>query len=198
MTLAFYAKGTASAERVRARIMRTGFTLFGQRVWSAEEDLVCRLFYPDYFALRQILYNRTPLAIQKRCQALGLAKRRRQWGPLDKQKLRKLYPSATKEEICATFPDVAWENIRAVAQYYGWKRDKKPYKVTGVIPLDQVRSRCYEIKWTMRDLDEESRTKRYFQTRGYRSKSPNFKDINRAAVVLGGQMEIRWEAEPSR
>ncbi|KQW62676.1 MULTISPECIES: hypothetical protein [unclassified Ensifer] len=195
MTLAFHARNAASAARVRARILRTGFTLFGQRVWSAEEDLVCQLFYPDYFALRQILYNRTSRAIQKRCQSLGLAKRRRQWGPLDKQKLRKLYPSATREEICATFPDVAWENIQAVARYYGWKRNKKPYKITGVVSLDQVRVRCYEIKWTMRDLDEESRTKRYFQTRGHRSKYPNFKEINRAASVLGGQLEIQWRQE---
>ncbi|MEY9631273.1 hypothetical protein [Sinorhizobium fredii] len=192
MSLAYFAKNAAAAERVRARILRTGFTLFGQRVWSAEEDLVCRLFHPDYFALRQILYNRTAQAIQRRCQVLGLAKRRRQWGPLDKQKLRKLYPSASREEICAAFPDVEWENIRAVARYYGWKRDKKPYKVTGVVSLDQVRIRCYEIKWTMRDLDEESGTKRYFQKRGCKSKSPNFRAINKAVRTLGGHMEVRW------
>lgn len=195
MSLAFHARNAAAAQRVRARILRTGYTLFGQRLWSEEEDLVCRLFYPDYFALRQILYNRTARAIQRRCQVLGLAKRRRQWGPLDKQKLRKLYPSASREEICATFPDVAWENIQAVARYYGWKRDKKPYKITGIVSLDQVRRRCYEIKWTMRDLDEESRTKRYFQTRGYCSKHPNFKQINRAVKTLGGQMEVRWSSD---
>ncbi|WP_037470691.1 hypothetical protein [Sinorhizobium fredii] len=195
MSLAYFARNAAAAERVRAQILRTGFTLFGQRTWKAEEDLVCRLFHPDYFAIQQILYNRTPRAIRARCQKLGLARRRRQWGPLDKQKLRKLYPSTSREEICAAFPDVAWENIQAVARYYGWKRDKKPYKITGVVSLDQVRRRCYEIKWTMRDLDEESRTKRYFQTRGYRSKHPNFRAIHRAVQTLGGQMEVRWTAE---
>ncbi len=47
----------------------------------------------------------------------------------------------------------------------------------------------------MRDFDEEAGTKRYFQTRGYRSKYPNFRAINRGVRALGGHLEIRWDEQ---
>ena len=193
MSLSHLARGAASAARLRAHVLRSGYTLFGEKAWTEGEDLVCRLFWPDYFALRQILYTRSECAIKSRCRRLGLARRRRMWGPLDKQKLRRLYPEGTKEEICSAFSDVSWENIQAVARYYGYRRKKKPYKITGVPALDAVRSRCYDVKINMRELDEDCGTKRYFQRRGYRSDYPNFRAINRAAKYLGGHMEVRWD-----
>jgi len=47
----------------------------------------------------------------------------------------------------------------------------------------------------MRDFGEEAGTKRYFQTRGYRSKYPNFRAINRGVRALGGRLEIRWDEQ---
>ncbi|WP_323103159.1 hypothetical protein [Rhizobium sp. CC-YZS058] len=47
----------------------------------------------------------------------------------------------------------------------------------------------------MRDLDEEARTKRYFQTRGSDGRYPNFKAIRRAVVALGGDFEVRWRGD---
>ena len=84
-------------------------------------------------------------------------------------------------------------NIQAAARYYGYRRKKKPYKITGVPALDQLRCRCYEAHLTMRDADEEAGTKRYFQTRGYRSKYPNFKAISRGVKALGGHLEVNWD-----
>ncbi|TLX12293.1 hypothetical protein [Rhizobium sp. MHM7A] len=193
MNLAYLARGAASAERARARMLRSGYTVWGQKLWSEEEDLICRLFHPDYFALRQILCNRTDRAIQARCRKLGLVRPRQSWEWLARQKLRKLYPEATYDELCAAFPDRDLQNIQAAARYYGFKRKKKPYKITGVVSLDQFRSRCYDVQWTMRDADEEAGTKRYFQTRGYRSKYPNFKAISRGVKALGGHMEVQWD-----
>lgn len=182
------AEGAKSAARARAHILRSGYTLFGQRVWTEGEKLVCQLFYPDYFALRQILYTRSLCAIRSQCQALGLRRKKHLWGPLDKQLLRKLYPTASKEEICAAFPGVDWVNIRAVAKYYGYRRQKKRYKITGVAALDAIRSRCYDVKINMRELDEDCKTKNYFRRRGYRSDYPNFRAISRAAKYLGGSL----------
>lgn len=192
MSLAYFARNAGSAERIRAQMLRTGFTLFGQRIWTEQEDFVCRLFYPDYFALRQILYNRSEHAIKARCRKLGLVRKRHSWTPLKKQKLRRLYPEATHEELLAAFPGVDIQNIRSAARYYGYRRKKKPYKITGIPALDQLRSRCYDIKWTMRDADEEAGTKRYFQTRGYRSTYPNFRAIHRGVEALGGRLEVKW------
>lgn len=190
MQLKRAARGAAAAARLRSHILKSGYTLFGQRVWTEGEKLACELFYPDYFALRQILYTRSLSAIRSQCRALGLCKSRHHWGPLDKQKLRKIYPTGTREEICAAFPDVDWQNLCAVARYYGYRRKKKPYKITGVPALDAVRSRCYDVKINMRELDEDCKTKRYFQRRGYRSEYPNFRAINRAARYLGGELRL--------
>ncbi|MDB5524777.1 MAG: hypothetical protein JWM58_2540 [Rhizobium sp.] len=176
-------------------MLKTGFTLFGQRIWNEQEDFACKLFFPDYLGLQQILYSRSSAAIKAHCRKLGLVRPRHSWTPLERQKLRKLYPTASREEICLTFPNIDWENIQAMARYYGYRRKKKPYKITGVVALDQTRVQCYNENVNMRELDEECRTKRYFQTRGYRSKYPDFKAINRAVKWFGGQMEVRWGSE---
>lgn len=193
MSLAHFAKGAASAERLRGKMLRSGFTLFGQKLWTEDEDLVCRLFYPDYFALRQILYNRSEIAIKGRCRKLGLVPPRRTWGPLEKQRLRKLYPEASHDELRAAFPGVDMPTIRRAAQYYGYRRKRKPYKITGIKPLDQLRERAYDIGWFMPDVDEEARTGRYFRSRGCSSKYPNFKAIQRAVRALGGHLEACWD-----
>ncbi|MBY5357250.1 hypothetical protein HFO94_27615 [Rhizobium leguminosarum] len=195
MNLAYLARGAASAERARARMLRSGYTVWGQKLWSEEEDLICRLFHPDYFALRQILCNRTDRAIQARCRKLGLVRPRQSWEWLARQKLRKLYPEATYDELCAAFPDRDLQNIQAAARYYGFKRKKKPYKKTGVPALDAVRSRCYDVKINMRELDEDCRTKKYFQKRGCRTQYPNFRAINRAASYLGGYLDFHFPPE---
>jgi hypothetical protein len=193
MDLAYLARNAASAERARLRILRSGFTIGGHKIWSEEEDLICRIFYPDYFAICQILYNRSKKAIQTRCQKLGLVRRRVSWGWPERQKLRKLYPHASKDEICVALPGIEWQKIQSAARYYGYRREKKPYKITGIPALDQLRSRCHAIRWTMRDADEEAGTKRYFQTRGYRTKYPNYWAISRGVRALGGHLEIRWD-----
>ncbi|MFC3072328.1 hypothetical protein [Shinella pollutisoli] len=192
MDFTHLARNVASAERARARMLRTGFSISGHRLWAEEEDLICRLFHPDYFALYQILNGRSRIAIQARCRKLGLVKPRQSWEWPARQKLRKLYPEASKEIICREFPGVDWRNIQAAARYYGYHRKKKPYKITGVPALDQFRCRCYDVNWTMRDADEEAGTKRYFQTRGYRTKSPNFRAISRGVLALGGHLEVKW------
>lgn len=192
MTLAYYAKHAATAQRMRARMERSGFTPGGHRLWTPIEDDFCRLLHADQFAIRQLLPHRSAEAIQARCRRLGLGKKFHQWSALQKQKLRKMYPEAPQAEICQAFPGVDWPNIRAAAQRYGYRRKKKPYKVTGIIANDQVRSFCYDLGWIMRDLDEESGTGQYFQTRGYRRKYPNFKAIQRAAKALGGTLQVQW------
>ncbi|CVI14849.1 conserved hypothetical protein [Agrobacterium fabacearum CFBP 5771] len=193
MSLAQFVRGAVSAERIREKMLRSGFTLFGQKLWGEDEDLVCRLVHPDIFALRQILYARSEGAIRARCRKLGLTSPRRTWGPLDKQRLRKLYPEATHDELRTAFPGVEIERIRRVAHYYGYRRKRKPYKITGVVPLDQLRVRAYDNGWYMPDIDDEAGTGRYFRSRGYKSKYPNFKAIQRGVKVLGGRLEAVWD-----
>jgi hypothetical protein len=193
MDLAQLAKDAAVTERTRLKILRSGFTVSGHKLWTDEEDLICRIFHPDYSAICQVLHARSRKAVQTRCQRLGLAPRREAWGWSARQKLRKLYPDADRKEICDAFPGVSWDRIQAAARYYGFRRSRKPYKLTGIPALDQLRSRCYAIRWIMRDMDEEAGTGQYFQTRGYKSRSPDFNSIDKGVRALGGHLEVRWD-----
>jgi hypothetical protein len=195
MYLGDFTRGARTSGRVKEHMLRTGYTLFGSRLWSEQEDVICHICYPDYFAMAQILDGRTPAAIKARCRKLGLVRKRKHWGPLEKMRLRKMYPEGSREDICAAFPGVEWQNIRSSAQYYGYRRKKKPYKITGVVALDEFRRFCYDEKINMREADEDAGTKRYFQTRGYRSAHPNFRYIYRAVKFYGGVLNVRWDRD---
>lgn len=182
------------ASLARNKFLREGVRRNFYRYWAEREDLVCCLFYPNLGTIKWLLPWRTTGAIRWRCKQLNLFKPLcHRWTAREISILRKLYPSGTREEICEAIPNVDWQRICVAARYYGFRRDKKPYKITGVKALDGVRSKCYDLRWTMRDLDEECRTRNYFQTRGYRSEYPNFKAINRAVSTLGGILEVHWE-----
>lgn len=194
MYLGDFTRGARTSQRVKQHMLRTGFTYFGGKLWEEQEDVICRMCYPDYFAMAQMLPLRTSAAIKARCRKLGLVHHRHFWTPLEKMRLRKMYPEASREEICAAFPGIPWEHIQSTAQYHGYRRKKKPYKITGIVANDQLRQCCYRENVNMRELDEECNTKRYFQTRGYRTKYPNFVAINRAVKWFGGELEVKWAA----
>ena len=42
-------------------------------------------------------------------------------------------------------------------------------------------------------MDEEAGTGQYFQTRGYKSRYPDFKAIDKGVRALGGHLEVRWD-----
>jgi hypothetical protein len=46
MDLAQLAKNLALTERTRLNILRSGFTVSGHKLWTDEEDLICRIFHP--------------------------------------------------------------------------------------------------------------------------------------------------------
>lgn len=181
----------------RKRLKERGVTLTFSREWIQREDDACRILYPDIRAIRSAIWWRSEGAIIARCKRLGLGRREfHRWTGRDILILRKLYPSGSREEICAAIPGVEWKNIASTARRFGLRRIKRPYKITGVRALDEVRLKCYDLRWTMRDLDEECRTKRYFQTRGYRCDYPNFKAINAAVQALGGILAVTWHEYP--
>lgn len=177
----------------KKRLRKEGVRYNYFRDWFEREDDACRILFPDIKEIRRFIWWRSEGAIIARCKRLGLGRRDfHRWTARDISILRKLYPAAPREDICAAIPGVDWKNIRATAQRHGLRRLKKPYKITGINALDEVRLKCYDLRWTMRDLDEECRTKRYFQTRGYRCDYPNFKAINTAVLALGGILEVTW------
>ncbi len=47
------------------------------------------------------------------------------WSPAEKQTLRRIYPTATKPELIAAFPQRSWCAIGRMAQDMGIKRDRE-------------------------------------------------------------------------
>lgn len=196
MSLAYYARNAATAERNRRRMRKEGMTMKGDKLWTDEENEIVRTLAPDHQAIRKKLPHRTHIAIRSHCVKLGLGRKGIHWWTgAEISKLRKLYPSATQEEICQQFPHSTWVNIRQVARYHGFRRKRREYKETGVKALDQVRAKCQEIKWTMVDLDKASRTKNYFYKAGWIGKKVNHRALGRAIEALEGQVEANWKEE---
>jgi hypothetical protein len=53
--------------------------------------------------------------------------------------------------------------------------------------------KCFEIRWTMADLDQAAGTKGYFSRAGWLGKHViNYKAIGRAIVALDGEVKAAW------
>lgn len=192
MSIAHYAKGAATAERMRRRLRRSGMTARGDRLWTDEEKTTLVRLRGDYKAMEIALPHRTPVAIKAACQKLGLRKQIKFWKSSEISLLRRLYPKASAAQIMEAFPGASWVNIRQVARYHGFRRKGRAYKLTGIQALDEVRRRCFEINWTMRDLDQAARTKTYFQRCGWIGKKINHRALGRAIEALDGVVQAKW------
>lgn len=194
-TCSYHMRGVIAAEKLRRRCERTGKTLGGQWTWTEEELSVCRELYPDRVAIRERLQRRSAEAIRKKCEELGLASRRVPWTAADITRLRKMYRSASWDELFATFPGRTEDAIRQTANKRRMFREKKPYKLTGFAAIDQIRARCLEQGFTMLDLDQYARSGQYFRQAHWRGTWRWYSDrfVARAIRALGGRISIEWD-----
>jgi hypothetical protein len=188
-------RGAAAAERIRRQMAKTGKSPNGCPLWTEKELATCGEFFPDFKAIKRRLRRRSLVAVQQKCRDLGLSQQRNAWTGADIAKLRKLYPSATHDELRTAFPNHPLSSIKTAANKRGIFRVKKPYVPTGHPLLDEVRARCYELKLTMPDLDAMSGTKQYFRQSGWNSNRKAHPAMVRAVVALAGTMKVEWEAE---
>lgn len=191
MALAYHARNAVMAQRMRARVHRAG-EIAGQKLWTDQERETIRQLAPDYQALRKALRRRSYVAIRAQAGKLGLTKEIHIWTGAELSKLRKLYPEASPQDICAAFPHSTWHNIQQTARYHGFRRKRKGYKLTGIPGLDEVRRRCFEIGWTMPDLDKAARTGKYFSKAGWIGKRTNHRALGRAIEALDGAIMPEW------
>jgi hypothetical protein len=196
MTLSYLARNVQSGLRSKARMLRNGYTMGGQKLWSEEETQVLWRYAGDYASMQRALPNRTAVAIERKCAKVGLPRRHiHLWTAGEITKLKRLYLHASAEEISAAFPHSTWENIRQAARYHGAVRARRlPYKPTGNPALDEVRKRCFEIRWTMGDLDKAARTGTYFRRCGWIGKKINHRALGRAIESLDGEVMAYWKA----
>lgn len=192
MSLAYFARNARSAERARRRMQREGVTMSGAKLWTDEEREIVEKLAPDYDAIVKRLPHRTRTAIKSQAGKMGLSRAIHIWTAAEISKLRKLYPRASAEEICTAFPHSTWINIRQAARYHGFRRLNKAYKPTGIGALDEVRRKCFEINWTMGDLDKAAKTKKYFRKCGWIGKKINHRALGRAIEALDGVVQAQW------
>lgn len=192
-SLEFHAKNAEFGLRARLRMQRSGFNPSGCRLWSEQEVSLLSQFSGQYDKLVKLLPGRSRGAIRVKSSQLGLGYRCHRWTASGLSKLRRMYPAASKSEICAAFPSLSWTQIKDTARYYHLPhRRKRPYKLTGHPALDEVRKRCYEIGWTMLDLDKEARTGTYFSRCAWIRYKLNLGNLARAIEALDGVIDIKW------
>ncbi|MCR5856584.1 hypothetical protein [Mesorhizobium sp. J428] len=189
-------QGARASQRLRERMARTGNTAAGQPLWTDDELNVCRELFPDRKAIYARLQRRSPKAIQHKCEELGLAAKRVPWMAADIVRLRKLFRSASWDELLAAFPGRTELAIRLAAGRRGIRRAKKPYKLTGYALLDQLRAHCFEKGISMPDLDLFARSGTYFQKSGWHHCWYSVRFVTRAVEQLDGIIKAEWRDAP--
>jgi hypothetical protein len=193
MSLADLTRNAKSAERTRRRIKREGLTMKGDKVWTAEEDEVVRTTFPDYQAIRRVLPHRTYFACRTRARTLELVTKRPPYTARELSVVRRLYPTAEREVLMPLMPGRTWDQIANLAKRHGIHRAPKPFYPTGVTVLDQIRTRCRELNYTMPDLDKLIRSRGYFAKANWYNGHIHHRDIGRAINALFGDLKADWK-----
>jgi hypothetical protein len=146
--------------------------------------------YPDYQAILKVLPHRTFTAIRGFAKQYGIAAKRHVWTTTEVSRLRALYAqNASKAEILERFPGMTWHQILGQARFRGFTRPKSGPKVLGVLILDAIRRRAFELNYSLTDLDAECRSKAYFQKAVRRV---NWRYVARAIEYLDGDASVHW------
>ncbi|MBB3744977.1 hypothetical protein FHX10_004514 [Rhizobium sp. BK591] len=193
MSLAYHARNAASAVGIRNRMKKEGCTMRGDKLWTEDERKIVVERWPDFDDIQKALPHRSRIAICAQCRKMGLRKKPQHlWSAAEISKLRKLYPGASIEEICETFPHSTWVNIRQAARYHGFRRNRKPFKLTGNQPIDEMLAKLFEANFSFPELDRELRTKQYFRKQRWRYARPNYNRLVKAIELLDGELAVRW------
>lgn len=170
-------------------IERTGYTIAGDPVWTEAEIANLRACYPDREAAHAALRRRTPGAIAKKAWRLGLALSRRVWIKDDVFRLRRPYVTGVPiAGLVEMFPGKSRSQIWKKAQHMGYRRPRRPPKLTGMPLVDCIRQRAFECRLSMTDLDAFIGRKRYFVSPRYE----NWQALQKAMEILGGAPKVHW------
>ena len=182
--------GAVSAERLRWHMAKSGRTLAGQKLWTKAEIEHLRRTYPDYRKARALLPNRSLSAIRSKAFRLRITRTRRIWSDNDVKRLKAPYRRGRPmHEILASLPGKTKEQIWTRAYHSGWRRPQTPTKTYELKPYDDVRTRAFASKLSMRELACLSVTGNYFLQQRSRN---NWRKISKAVEMLEGQLSVAW------
>ncbi len=185
--------GEPGSKTIQRWMRLRGETMAGDKLWSDEEIQIIRSLYPDYVKIESALKTRTLVAIKHKCRAIGLGRRIHLWSAGEIAKLRRLFPSASKEKLMAEFSFTTWQNIRSTAYRYGFRQKRRPYPKAANPLMNAVLERCMAIGWSMADLDAACGFEKYFNRRNWTHRTSNSKAVFKAIEVLGGKVSVVWD-----
>jgi hypothetical protein len=174
----------------KERIAKADFTISGAPLWTPDEDALCRQLFLDRPALKKALKRRTTRAIDHRCIRLGLSTKLHWWTDDEIATLRRLYPAGSWDELHQAFPGVTRACIRQMAHLHRISRRRKPYKMTGDLLVDQFKQRCFELRLTLRELNEAAGNTDFLRL--HRERSRRRASLTKALNVLSGELKIDW------
>lgn len=150
------------SDRAKKYIQRAGYTNAGDRLWQPWEDEIVLKYRHDLKQAAQEL-DRTLIAITGRRHTLGCRKyAHHRWTGAQIVKLRKIYPCAPMKEVLEAFPFASYSMILHAAQRFGVRRHRKPFMPTGNPLLDAVRARCFDLHFSLYDLDQMVSQKTFY------------------------------------
>ncbi len=110
----------------------------GQKVWSEAEDEIFRSLFPSYADIVKALPHRTYFSRVEGMQEHGLVVPRPPFTVRELSLVRRLCPTADRDELLKLMPGREWDHIKLLAKRNGIHRIPKSYKSTGVAVLDQI------------------------------------------------------------
>ena len=183
--------GINAGNRLRQYMAKYGTTLAGQPLWTEAESRSLQNSYPDYGRAYAALRRRTQCAVKSKAFRLGITRSRRIWTAEELKRLKAAYRSGIAiQEIQVLLPGKTVDQIRSKAIRSGWKRPRQQPKGTGIKAFDDVRTRAFTYKLSMRDLADLSATGSYFLTK---KSQINWKKISKAVAMLDGNLSIAWK-----
>ena len=169
---------TVSEWQIHARIA-------SRRRWEPWEVAVLRGGYPDISKIAAELPGRTPAAIKGKAAYLRIRGRAApRWSDTEIMRLRKVYPTGSREDVEAAFPGRSFDAIAGKARTRGIRRAKRHEGPTDNRLLDQIFKEASRQNLSRADLDYLSRSGRYFQRAKWKVR-PNTAIHCRAAIAMG-------------
>lgn len=197
MNLSVQSRVLKASKRVGEIQRQRGVTFPGQKIWEVWEDAIVRQTrHLTVAETRKQLQHRSVIAIDGRRRDLGLYRRKlKQWTTHEDRLLRSNIETMDFIRIAKLLPGRSANAVQGRAWYLGYRKGtrRKVPKVTGLPVYDEVRRRAFEDGLTMRALDMELQTGKYFRD-NFR-KVLNWKKLSAAVQFFGGRLTVDWQDE---
>lgn len=194
MDLKRLARNVATGRRAKERMLVTGLTPSGHRLWQSPEPENLDHSYPDYGAALALNSDRSLPAHHSKAVRMGITRPRPPaWSNAELSAVRHGYGRLTKAELLHLLPRRSWHAICAKGRAMGLQRPMRPYAPTGDSLVDEILLRAWQRGDGLRTLDAEAGLPGYFSRRHWRSDKSRTARLARVCEYLGGRLRADFE-----